>query len=150
MPDNQGIVDNLLGGIKDPKLVTILETIANDLYGLNRQVNPPTTLVSVDLASGGNVVSVTAPTNFKATIFENDIRLSWTAPGPDTFLYEIRLGSVYASATILLTTATLSADIDPVSRFILTGTTYTFWITTIDNLGNHSAAASVIVPIPNI
>src|SRR5258706_676385 len=151
MPDNLSTVKSLVGGLEfsNPRLKSLLEILADDLYGLNRQINPPVA-VSSNLAPGGDVVSVATPLNFLATVFENDIRLSWQAPGTDTFLYEIRLGPVYATASILLTTATLSADIDPISRFILTGASYTFWIATVDNLGNRSTPAQVVVAIPNI
>lgn len=151
MADNQNSVTNLINGLEfsNPKLKTLLQTIADDLYGLNRQINPPT-IQSIDLTPGGDVISVIAPIGFSATLFTNNIRLTWTAPGFDTFLYEIRLGPIYELATILLTTATLSADIDPVSRFIQTGVSYTFWVATVDNKGNHSIPSSVAIAIPTI
>lgn len=151
MADNSAKVNTLIGGLehKDTRLFSLLQTLSDDLYGLQRQINPPTAQ-SVALISGGGSSTVTTVTNFAASVFSNDIRLSWNPASTDTLLYEIRMGDVYDTATILLTTATLSADIDPVSRFILTNTTYTFWITTLDNLGNRSVPASISVSIPDI
>lgn len=150
MADNQNIVNNLISGVefKDSRLASLLQTMANDLYGLNRQINPPT-VQSRNLNPGGTVV-VTTPTGLMLTLFSNDIRLSWSAPVIGLFLYEIRMGSVYETANVLLTTATLSADIDPVSRFILVGFTYTFWLTSVDSLGNRSTPTSISIAIPNI
>lgn len=149
--DNRSLIQNLISGreFSEPKFRTVIETLANDLYELNSQINIPER-VSTGLFISEPVISVGAPTNFTATIFSNNIRLAWTAPGTDTFLYEIRLGADYDTATILLTTATLSADIDPVSRFIHTNSTYTFWVATIDNTGEHSIPASVTINIPAI
>lgn len=148
---NKNLVTQMLTGIeyKDSRLSSALLTIIDDLYALDDQINPPV-IVSQSLNPSGNVVSVNAPTNFILTVFENNIRLNWTAPDNGTFLYEIRLGPVYDTAAILLTTATLSADIDPISRAIITDADYTFWIATIDDLGNHSIPAQVTVHIPNI
>lgn len=144
-------VNSLLGGLEfgDPKLRDLLQILANDLYGLDRQINPPTAQ-SVQLNPGGNVTVVSAPASFTATIFNNDIRLSWAPTTSALLLYEIRVGPFFDTANVLLTTATFSADIDPVSRFILTGFTYTFWVTAVDDLGNRSVAQSVAVAIPNI
>lgn len=123
--------------------------MANDLYSLQRQVNPPAEQ-SRNLNPGGNTVTVTTPTGFMVTLFVNNIRLNWDRPASGLFLYELRLGSSYDTADILLTTATNSADIDPVSRFIITGATYTFWLIAIDDAGNRSTPTSVSVAISNI
>lgn len=149
MSDNEALVTGLWTGVDvEPRVRDTVNVLIADLYELKRKIDPPV-VVSQSLNPTPQV-SVAVPTNFVINVFLNNIRLSWTAPGNGTFLYEIRLGATYDSATILLTTATLSADIDPVSRHILTGTSYTFWITTIDDLGNHSAPVSATVAIPNI
>lgn len=151
MPDNSNQVGQLLGGLEfsNPRLRDLLQLLANDLYGLDRQINPPV-VQSTNLNPGGNTVTVVAPSSFMSQVFNNNIRLSWIPGTTDILLYEIKLGSVYATATVLLTTATFSADIDPVSRFILTGFTYTFWITAVDANGNRSTPVSTNVAIPNI
>lgn len=151
MADNQNSVNNLIGGLefKDSKLASLIQTIANDLYGLQRQVNPPK-VQSSNLNPGGASIVVGPPTDLVITVFPNDIRLNWSPAPSGIFLYEIRLGNDFATADILLTTATFSADIDPVSRFIITNTTYTFWVTAIDDFGNRSAATFASVTIPSI
>lgn len=151
MADNQTIVNNLISGkeFKDTRLASLLQTMANDLYGLQRQINPPTA-VSRNINPGGNVVSVSTPIGLAVSVFQDNIRITWNRVASGLFLYELRLGNDYDTATILLTTASYSADIDPVSRFIITGATYTFWLTTIDDSDNRSDPASVSVAIPNI
>lgn len=154
MPDNTAQVQNLIDSFefKDARIADLLRILSSDLYSLERQINPPTDQSATVVAPGADTVVVTVPGSFVATVFNNDIRLNWTtstSPG-GILLYEIRLGSTYATASILLTTATLSADIDPVSRVILTNATYTFWIVAVDNSGNRSLPASVAVAVPNI
>jgi hypothetical protein len=151
MGDNQNTVNNLIGGIefRDSRLASLLQTLANDLYGLNRQINPPETQ-SKNLIIGGGGITVVPATGFTILIFLNDIRLNWNVPSTGIFLYEVRLGTVYETANILLTTATHSADIDPVSRFIVTNANYTFWLTTEDEFGNRSLPLTSTINIPAI
>jgi hypothetical protein len=149
MADNRSLVEQLVSGIEfnDPKLRDAFKLLTDDLYALESQINPPE-VISRIITGGGIVVSVNAPTNFRAEIFQNNVRLSWSAPGPEVYLYEIKMGSAYDIADILLTTATLSADIDPVSRLLIVGNSYTFWVATISNTGTHSPPASIAVDLP--
>lgn len=149
MADNQNHVNSLIGGLefKDSKLASLLQKMADDLYGLDRQINPPTKQSS-NLKPGGLSIIVGPPTDLVATVFPNDIRLNWNPAPGGIFLYEVRLGSSFDTADILLTTATFSADIDPVSRFIITNATYTFWVSAIDDFGNTSDPVSTNVTIP--
>ena len=149
--DNSSIVNMMIAGMEstDSKLRDVIQRLSNDLYGLVNNLNPPQSK-NPTLLDGGTPGIVSDPGAFTATVFNNDIRLNWNPGAVGIYLYEIRLGPVFVTANILLTTATYSADIDPVSRFILTGNTYIFWLTALDDQGDTSNTLSVSVAIPNI
>lgn len=151
MADNQSTVNSLISGIqfKDTRLASLLKKLSDDLYGLHRQINPPSGQSSDIVQTSGGTVAPSS--TLIVTLFTNNIRVEWSLVPGGIFLYELKLGADYFTAVILLTTTTSSADIDPVGRIILTGETYTFWLTTIDNLGNRSSGViSTSVPIPDI
>jgi hypothetical protein len=151
MSDNQVLVESLINGIefKDTRLDSLLRTISSDLYGLNRQINPPT-VQSSNLNPGGNVVIVTPPSGFMASVINDSIRLVWNTVSTHPYIYEVKIGASYNTAVIILTAHTFDADIDPHTNSIVTGNTYTFWLTAIDDFGNRSTPVSAVIVIPVI
>jgi len=149
--NNVATVTTLLNGVKDyisPALYSAILQIAKDLYDLENQVNAPQAIGQLEEETATGDLSPV--TGFTITLFENNIQLSWNPINADVNLYEIRLGLVWATATPLVITATLVANIDPIAREILTNTSYTFWIAAKDNSGNYGDPVSSSISIPDI
>lgn len=126
---------------KDPRLYDALNKLADDVVRLNITVFPPTTIVFPQTSAPVTIADVT---DFNYELKSTSVRLYWTAPEEAVLRYEIREGTVWETANSILTTDTLSAELDP----LLVGTT-TFLIKAIgeDNTESTNAKSlDVIVP----
>jgi hypothetical protein len=146
---------SLLGGLEfeDPRLYGLLEALIRDLYSLDRQINPPT--VNSFGASGIQVPTTDEVLGFSASVYSNNIRLTWTSLGSGV-VYEIRYVAggfepdLWDTANSILTTSTLSADINPVTLPLTYGS-HTFLIKATGESGIESAVeAHVTIAIPQI
>lgn len=151
---NEAIVNALLSGVEfdDPRMYDLLDALISDFYALANQINPPTTR---SFGATGVTVGPSNTTGFIATIYDNNVKLSWdNIAGIST--YEIRykldvaLPTDWDTATYILRTSTLSADINPLT-IPLTFGSHSFLIKSIDSSGNYAATASVVtISIPVI
>lgn len=151
----ENTVLSLLGGIEfgDPRLYSLLEIISKDLYKLDRQLNPP-----VKQSSGTTVTTVStlhSVANFVATLFNNNLRLTWESIQAGA-TYEIRYlagthpASDWSIANNILNTSTTSADINPVALPLVYGN-HTFFIKATSTAGVVSTNATIrVVNIPQI
>lgn len=143
------IINNLVQNARkyDPQLATTLIDMLNEIDRIATIVDPApvvqskaTTDTGTPVGGPGNVI------NFDYTFTGTNLILTWEAPSDGIFLYELRLGSSWSSATRLLTTATLQAVLDP----ILEGTTR-YLIKAIDASGVNSLTAVVVdVVVPAV
>lgn len=127
---------------KDPRLYDALYKLADDVERLNISVFPPTLIITGDQTSAP--VPVPDLTDFNYELKLDSVRLYWSPPNAAILRYEIRIGTVWATANSILTTDTLSAELDP----LLVGTT-SFLIKAIGEDGVESTNArqlDVIVP----
>ncbi len=138
----------------DPRTYTALQQLIQDVYAIYAKVFPAvktsTTPVSTISTTLGTI------TNFTATPFPNNLRLSWDILS-GAFQYEIRIGSTWDTATPILTTSSNVANIDPtVTPHVLTYGSYTFLIRPRDInglYGQTTSSASITVsqiPAPTL
>jgi hypothetical protein len=96
---------------------------------------------NVGNASGTASITITAPTAPTVTsqVIDNNVLLFWTDATQTLPIatYEIRKGSVYASATIIGTTQSRFSAL-----FENTAGSYTYWVTGIDSAGNYGTSQS--------
>jgi hypothetical protein len=118
----------------NPEVALAMEQLTKQFYALERQVNP--LAVSSRIASGATAITVDDVTNFAATITPTNVRFSWDAVD-DTFQYEIRQGTVWATATSILISSTRSANFTP-QVLGLTYGLHTFLIKAINSSGYSS------------
>jgi hypothetical protein len=126
----------------DPRLYDALNKLATDIERLNITVFPPTLIVTGDQTS----IPVPVPdvTDFNYELKSDSVRLYWSPPASAVLRYEIRQGTVWETANSILTTDTLSAELEPLA----VGTT-SFLIKAIGEDGTESTNArllNVIVP----
>lgn len=143
------MIESLLGTIqnKDPQLYGAIIQLTKDLYDLYNQVNPP---VASSLLNDGSSVPTTETTDqLEIFVYPNNIRLKWEDV-PDFEVHEIRLGTVWDTAQILLTTTSFTADFDPIILGIQTGVDYTFQIAHRDSSGNYGPRSTYTINIPVI
>lgn len=150
--DSESAVLNLLSGVQniDDRLYSALLLLVADFYRLSNQINPP---VGVQVFSPtGQLVVPGQITGLTLTVFNNNIRLSWS-PVANASAYEIRYhantSTDWNSASIILKTTTLLADINPLTIPLIYGT-YTFLLKSLDINGLYSSSATsieLIVPI---
>lgn len=144
MPANTSSLPNLIEIVRsnDPTLADTLGVINEELKRLAFKVDPaPVVQKKVAIAKGAAPNDVL---NFTYTFTTRNIFLTWEAPNLDFLLYEIRIGTVWETATRILTTATLQAILDPIAI----GTT-TYLIKAINSTGVYSAnAVSLAVVVP--
>jgi hypothetical protein len=147
---DQTIVESLIGTIKnkDPQLYGVLTSIAKDLYDLYNQVNPP--ISGTTLNDGSTLEDIPQVQSFNVVAFSNSLRATWAQIDANVNLYEIRLGAVWATASVLLTTTSLSADFDPITLDIQTATSYTFQIAAKNSSGVYGPPAIYSISIPAI
>lgn len=146
---NESSVKNLLNGVEfdDPRLYTLLDQLIQDFYNLQNQVNPPTS--GRIFGTTGVIVAPNIVDAFTAFIYNNNLKLAWLNLS-GIVRYELRYlsGSHTAVdwdiASIILETATSSADINPLT-IPLTFGNHTFFIKAVDSSGNFTPDASVVV-----
>src|SRR3990167_8615768 len=94
---HESTVLSLLGGVEfeDPRMYTLLEILIKEFYTLDRQINPPVT--QSFLESGVQIGSIDSTSSFTATIYGNNVRLSWSAI-TGTSYYDVRYKSGVATA----------------------------------------------------
>lgn len=146
---------SLLAGIEfdDTRLYSLLEIVIRDFYKLDRQINPPTSQGTG--ASGIQLAIIGSVSNFTSIIFTNNVRLSWSSlTGASS--YEIRyksgvqVASDWDTASSILKTSSLSADINPITIPLIYGN-HTFFIKAIDSSGIYSTTATILtINIPTI
>lgn len=128
---------NLIESIRtqDPTLADILTILTQEQNRVANLVDLAPIVqkkVSVNKKAAPNPV-----TNFLSTFTDTNVILTWDAPSADSLIYEIRIGSVWNTATRILTTGTLTAILDPIA----TGT-ITYLIKAINTDGVYSLTAA--------
>lgn len=155
MSVGESIVQSLLSGQEfgDNRLYSLLLQMAQDLYRLDNQINPPTVVGAFGLT--GQIVLPNTVTGLTATLFNNNLRLSWDALG-GLISYEVRYISgnhtdaSWNTASVILKTGTTSANINPLTIPLIFGD-HTFLVKSVDSNGKYSDVASyVVVNIPII
>lgn len=150
---NESIVKALVQGTEfdDPRLYDLFDKLVSDVYQVYNELHPPTS--NRNLTDTSSVIGTGTVPGFMATIFGNNLRLNWSSLA-DASNYEIRyhsgLSTDWDTATSLLFTNTLQADINPVTIPLIYGN-HTFLLKGVSAAGNYSAvAASVVVNIQQI
>ena len=142
---NQNILLQLIQPISqsDPRLYDILRKMLEDMAKYDAELFPPI---------GPSIPQTTIPQTVPdVTVFGYNLKLLsvqlyWSAPSATILRYEIRQGNVWDTANSILTTDSLSAEIDPLPI----GTTR-FLIKAIGESGVYSTnAAFVDVVVPPI
>lgn len=128
----------------DPRMYDLLTQIATDLYNIQNELHPPTAASRFGVT--GQINRPATPTAFTGTVYGNNFRLTWdTVNGAVS--YEIRYNTSASTdwdgASVLLKTATLAADVNPLTIPLVIGT-YTFLLKSVDSSGNYAASASVV------
>lgn len=145
---NQSVISSLLGGIEfdDPRLYDLLALLSNDLYKVYNQLNPPSVQ---SFGATGQAILPNDVSGFVATLFNNNLKLNWSAV--DGFVsYELRYkaGSLdetaWDTASTILRTGTLSADINPLIIPLTTGS-HTFLLKAVDNNGSYSSTPAILI-----
>jgi len=122
----------------DPRTYEAFKLMIDELEDLFIQVNP---LVAATTKPPGTVTPDT-PLNFSASILPRSVQFNW-ANTPNASTYELRQGKVWETATFLVRTSSLSANILP----LLIGT-YDFLLKGISGSGTYSVApASTVVTV---
>jgi hypothetical protein len=145
----ESLIASLLNGIEfdDPRLYDLLNALSKDFYTLLNTLQPPSTVTAFGIT--GQILGPPAVDNFTATTYNNNLKLAWTSSGMlSTYEIRYKVGSYAISdwdtATTILTTSTLSADINPLTIPLLVGT-YTFFIKSVDANGVYSTLASIVI-----
>lgn len=129
--------------VDNPPLADALSILLKEQKRVASIIDPKPVLQTK--TSQGAIALPPNVSGFIYTTTNRNIVLSWDAPTPEFFYYEIRIGTSWDTASRILTTATLQAILDP----ILAGTT-TYLIKAINSNGAYSAVATsldVIIPI---
>ncbi len=128
--------------VDNPSLYTALSLLNQQIFDLNIQLNP---LVIRSIEAQVIATTIAPPTSFTFSIPGFTLRLQWSEAEGASF-YEIRVGSSWNTASLVLRTSSLQADIDP----LLIGT-YTYLIKSVSSTGAYSdAATSLSIVIPTI
>ena len=150
---NESIIKSLLGGIEfdDPRLYDLLDKMASDFYKVYYSIYPPQNNRAFN-PTGSNS-GVDTVTGLVATLYTNNLRLTWNEL-EEAVSYQIRYNfgtsTNWDSATILLTTTTRTADLNPLTIPLIYGN-HTFLVKGINSLGAFSSVAvNTTVNIPEI
>lgn len=144
MSDSSALITSLLGDLqaRDPKLYQALSLLNETVATINNELHPPTSAsgsTSVTFSSG-----VAAPINFEVFSTGRALRFQWDEAAAGLH-YEIRLGTVWATASFLFRTSGLSGDIDP----LLYGS-YSYLAKSINSSGVYSsdtAVTTITIPL---
>jgi hypothetical protein len=157
--DIQSIANSLIARAQktDPVIMDILQLLLDETRRLGIIIDPPPS-VGGKIGSG---IAALSPPNVLVFTYEltrTNLILRWEPPTVDFILYEIRKGTVWDTATRILTTTTLQAILDPIAVGI-----HTYLIKTISTglgAGIYSQIAKsldVIIPqlgsiliVPNV
>lgn len=126
---------------KDPRVYDALKLLIRDVKALNLEVFPPTAGTTTDQSGSSSAVPDIEVFGYELKL--DSVRLFWVAPNAEILRYEIRLGNTWDTANSILTTDTLSAELDP----ILVGTTrFLIKAIGVSGLSVNARAIDVIVP----
>jgi hypothetical protein len=151
---SESTVQRLLQGTEfnDPRMFDLLNLLITDVYDLYNQVNPPT---DIRFGFTGQIPITGLVTGFQATLFPYNVRLTWEpVSGISQYIIKYISGAhdetAWDDANTILTTSTLSADINPLTIPLTTGN-HTFLIKAVNNTGVGSSIASFTgVNVPQI
>lgn len=124
MTDNNLDVSALLQGLQniDPRLYEILLLLTADLNEIRTVVIPTTVQHAIDVLNAPAPL-VHAVDSLIYTILSTSVRFNWTETDPNVKQYELRKGSVWATANFQTRTIANQVDINPLpegtTRFIL-------------------------------
>ena len=144
MPEYSTEIQQLIETVRisNPSLYTALSLLNQQIFDLNIQLNP---LVRQAVESQIIAATLDPPTSFDYSLPGRTVRFIWSAVSGAHF-YEIRLGSNWDTASLVVRTPSLQADIDP----LLIGI-YTYLIKTLTADGIYSDnPTSLVVTIPTI
>lgn len=144
--DNSGEISILLtsSGLReeDPYLYQALQLINETLALIQRELHP---VITAFISAAEISAALSPPASFTFSLPGLTTRLQWSAI-TDAAQYEIRRGTIWDTASFVVKTPSLQADIDP----LLIGD-HTFLIKSITSGGVYSSTAtSLIVTIPVI
>jgi hypothetical protein len=141
----QSVLNSLLIRARqvDPVMVTILQTITDELGRIGVIVDPvPTSTTKV---STGLTQPPEAAINGSYTLTTENVVLLWEAPTTESLFYEIRKGSSWSTANFVTITSNLSLYLDP----LLEGT-HTYLVRTLKNGVYAAAPLEIVVEIPPV
>ena len=144
MSDQGAIINTLLQQVRevDPGLADVLLKMAEEIERLAAVVDPKPTVPKRSTAPPVPLPLPVLTASFELT--RTNVILRWVPPTTGFLLYEVRQGSVWESATRLLSTGNSQVALDPTP----VGTT-PFLIKSINSAGDYSTdacAINVIVP----
>src|SRR6187402_321666 len=144
MSDQGAIINTLLQQVRevDPSLADVLLKMAEEIERLAAVVDPKPTVPKRSTAPPVPLPLPVITASFELT--RTNVILRWVPPTTGFLLYEVRRGSVWESATRLLSTGNSQVALDPTP----VGTT-PFLIKSINSAGDYSTdacAINVIVP----
>lgn len=127
----------------DPRLYDVLKGLIDSLSGIQAIVDPLEQAISASAAVSAALPSVV--TGFSYEILNGKIlRLYWSLAS-NAATYEIRRGTVWDTATFVVSTNQLEVRLDPIA----TGS-YTYLIRALNGNGDYSASTSLSVLISPI
>jgi hypothetical protein len=132
------IIDTLLQGYqqRDPRLYDILRMLSAEIQLINNNiVDTVNALLPEDII---NLFSLDPPGNFHFSLPGTVLRLTWDI-NPAASFYEIRKGTEWLTATHILRTSSLRADLDPIQSG-----EHTYLIKSINANGEYSATSTAL------
>lgn len=125
--------------IDDPRLYECLMILCDQISDTTLAISPIVTTLTRRVASADTLIP---PTGEGYTLTPTAIRLFWTRPAITGVLsYEVRFGgATWDDATFILRTQSTQVDVAP-----FTGSTGTFRVKTLNDIGNYSADEVLIV-----
>lgn len=103
----KSLIEHVKG--KDPRLYEALIAIVGNIANISDDPNN----VTAPVVSPSLNTVVPDIVTFSYTLTSTNIRLDWLNPGTSTYVYEVRQGNAWDTATFLFSTLNLSAVIDP-------------------------------------
>lgn len=124
MPNNSNLVNQLLEGLQnvDPRLYDIIFLLAQDLGDLRETVIPTEVQRALDILNAPAPLTH-APDTFTYSVLPLSVRFNWSSTDANVKQYELRRGSVWATADFQTRTNATQVDINPIptgtTRFLL-------------------------------